>query len=202
MPHHRQDGTQTVDEGCLVLEQSGGTEKVWALPDAGTGGWQLPRWQIAPTAAMRSTTTSAWDASNVIGDLQEFVQRDLGLQLPWMSWIADSKVAGALPHQERLCRVYGHLLDGRCGVEPASHLGSLMNQAGCFVDPTKLEAAEERGWVRQWVQQVDSSDRPVKRGIGVARETAFSYGHQGKAWGTYRVGAFTEDGLPAPNPLA
>eukprot|EP01044_Picomonas_judraskeda_P017342 COSAG03_NODE_3242_length_2127_cov_2.754438_2_plen_285_part_00 len=203
MPYHRKDGTQTVDEGCLVLEQAG-TKKVWAARSGEAGGWQLPRWQIVPSAAMASKTTAAWDASNVIGELQQAVRSELGVQASWMSWIADSKrldasTGTAAAPQERLCRVYGHLLARGDAVPFDSGAPS---RGGRFIDPTELASAEERGWVRQWVLQVDGSGRPVKRGIGVAKETMFSYGHEGKAWGTYRVGAFDSDGLPAPNPLA
>jgi hypothetical protein len=203
MPYHRKDGTQTVDEGCLVLEQAG-TKKVWAARSGEAGGWQLPRWQIVPSAAMASKTTAAWDASNVIGELQQAVRSELGVQASWMSWIADSKrldasTGTAAAPQERLCRVYGHLLAPGDAVPFDSGAPS---RGGRFIDPTELASAEERGWVRQWVLQVDGSGRPVKRGIGVAKETMFSYGHQGKAWGTYRVGAFDSDGLPVPNPLA
>eukprot|EP01043_Picozoa_sp_COSAG02_P018573 COSAG02_NODE_870_length_16337_cov_45.593608_13_plen_494_part_00 len=200
MPHHRHDGTQTVDEGCLVLEQAG-TNKIWAIPRA-AGEWQLPRWQIAPNVAMSSVTTAAWDASNIIGDLQQAVLHDHNVQVSWMSWITDSKgvvAAGrvdAVP-QERLCRVYGHLLDKEVEMS-----GSLRSPGAQFVDPEELAIGYERNWVRQWMLQVDCFDRPVKRGIGVAKDTTFSYGHEGKAWGKYRVGEFGEDGLPAPNSLA
>ena len=164
--------------------------------------WSVPRWQIAPNVAMSSLTTAAWDASNIIGELQQAAMRDLNVRVSWMSWIADSKAIGsagrvdAIP-QERLCRVYGHLLDK--GVEIP---GSSLLSPGQFVDPAELAREQERNWVRQWMLQVDCFDRPVKRGIGVAKDTTFSYGHEGKAWGTYRVGEFGEDGLPAPNSLA
>ena len=183
MPFHRRDGTQTVDEGCLIIEQAG-TKRVWAVPGVGSGRWQLPRWQIQPTAAMCSTTTAAWDASNIIGELQQNVRRDLSVQASWMSWIADSKkldrTASNVP-EERLCRVYGHLL-AQGDAEPCDQSGSLLVSGGRFIDPTELELVEERSWVRQWVLQVDSSERPVKRGIGVAKDTLFSYGNPGKAW--------------------
>jgi ectoine hydroxylase-related dioxygenase (phytanoyl-CoA dioxygenase family) len=72
MPYHREDGTQRIDQGTLVLEDAE-THRVWAV--GGGGGWQLPRWDIEPTAAMCSTTTAAWDSSNIIGELQAFALR-------------------------------------------------------------------------------------------------------------------------------
>ena len=192
MPYHRKDGTQIIDEARLVLEDSGAENKVWAVQSStGTGGWELPRWEISPTAAMVGTTTSAWDASNVIGDIQELALQDLSVQLPWLSWIADSKTDEG---GERLCRVYGHLLSKGDPIPAVD--------AGRFIDPVELHALAEREWVRQWVEEIDSAGRPVRRGLGVAKETMFSYGNPGKERGTYRVGVFGEDGLPVPNPLA
>lgn len=82
MPYHREDGTQTVDEARLVLEDAA-SKKLWAVRSS-SGGWQLPRWEISPTEAMVSTTTTAWDASNVIGDVQALALEDLSVQLAWL----------------------------------------------------------------------------------------------------------------------
>lgn len=97
---------------------------------------------------------------------------------------------------EQLCRVYGHLL-GNGDAMPA-------DTAGQFVDPVELHAVEEREWVRQWVEQIDSVGRPVRRGIGVAKDISLDgwyYGNPGESRGTYRVGEF-ENGMPVRNPLA
>ena len=191
MPYHRQDGSQIVDEGRLVLEHEH-TNTVWAVPcGSDAAGWRLPHWKIVQSNDMVSATTAAWDAGNIIGELQTLAYEDFGVLLPWMSWIADSKQRCASQGtSENLCRVYGHLLN------PGD---SLPARGGMFVDPTALPAAE-REWVRQWVEQIDSRGRSVRRGIGVPRHTTFSYDRPGKQAGTYRVGAF-ERGKPALNLL-
>ena len=189
MPYTRADGTQTVDTARLVLEHSSGDGSVWAVREPSDGGWRwrLPSFAIEPFEAMRSETTSAWDASNVIGEVQEMAREELGLELPWLSWIADEKAQSGSA-AEQLCRVYGHVL---------GEGAPLPSAAGEFVPAEKLPA-EEAEQVRCWVDSVDGRGRAVRRGYGVARDMGGAIEQLKEtgaaSGGTFRVGEFP---LPA-----
>lgn len=189
LPHHRADGTQTIDSVCLVLEEHGGG-RVWAVQRPGDGGWCLPTFDIASSAQMQARDTSAWDSSNVIGEVLAAVKEALGLELGWLSWIADEKTIGSPRDTEHLQRVYGHTM-------PAGWTST----TGGFVDLMGVPSGS-RTWIKCWQRSEDRSGKSVRRGLGLARDgVGQGYNSEGVAEGKYRVAPFAGP-LPPPNPLA
>ena len=81
----------------LLIEDSSSQEPKFLLHrDAETQSWALPGgegWEEAELVG--------WDVGARIGSLQALVQTQLGLEVPWMSYIKDVEEA------ESICRVYG-----------------------------------------------------------------------------------------------
>jgi hypothetical protein len=212
LPHTRDDATQTVDGAVLVLESSAtDSDAVWAVQGSG-GEWRLPRWALEQSANMTATTTAAWDASNVIGEVLAKAEPLLNnVKLGWLSFIADSRHTETTaacssssrgPAKQFLTRVYGHTL---LAEHTAAAKKGLERSDGAFVTPALLARSEERGWVQQWQESVDAQGRVVRRGVGMPRDVAddMRYNHAGNGKrGHYRVGVFGEDGRPVHNPLA
>ena len=112
LPYHRTDSEYAavrevpvggVDEGQLLIEDIEG--RVLVMGD-GSGGWILPRY-----AAAEDETAGILDVCNVMGSVLSQARAQLGLLLPWLSWLQD--VTGPSPDGragEWRCRVYGHRL--------------------------------------------------------------------------------------------
>jgi hypothetical protein len=90
LPHY---GTE-LRSGRVLVEQS----DEFLLLDEGDG-WTLPGGSVA-------TRDEGSGLSNCIGALQETCRAQLGLDLPWMSYIGDFATA------DGLCRVYAHQSSG------------------------------------------------------------------------------------------
>eukprot|EP01052_Picozoa_sp_SAG31_P012226 SAG31_NODE_709_length_12683_cov_17.695248_5_plen_191_part_00 len=174
---------------------------VWAVPSSTVAGkgWKLPQLKIKTTPAMTASTTAAWDASNVIGDVLDWAERSLGgARLGWLSWIGDHKTSATSGksdvREERICRVYGHSLSTRV----------VSVQDGKFIEAKELQSHVEARWVAMWQQSTDEAGRIVRRGIGVPRDSPDVMGYNragsGQA-GCYVVGNFDAAGYPAKNLL-
>ena len=64
--------------------------------DADTGAWELPG-----GAGWEEEKLVGWDVGARIGSLQALVHSQLGLEVPWMSYLED------LEQEDGWCRVYG-----------------------------------------------------------------------------------------------
>ena len=81
----------------LLLECPSGDESRFLLRrDADTDRWELPG-----GAGWEEQELVGWDVGARIGSLQALVNSQLGLEVPWMSYIED------IAQEEGACRVYG-----------------------------------------------------------------------------------------------
>ena len=87
----------------LLIESASSQESMFLLlHDAATDRWQLPGGE-----AWEEEELVGWDVGARIGSLQTLVQTQLGVDLPWMSYIAD------VEEEKGVCRVYGYLDEDR-----------------------------------------------------------------------------------------
>ncbi|MEM7363296.1 MAG: phytanoyl-CoA dioxygenase family protein, partial [Pseudomonadota bacterium] len=101
VPHHRDDGRYAavrsdsedltgpvggVDEGQLLIEDA---EDRLLLLGNETEGWQLPRFD-----ANEDDTAGILDVCNVMGSVKNAARDQLGLLVPWMSWLEDTTTQG------------------------------------------------------------------------------------------------------------
>lgn len=209
VPYHRGDGKFAalrdtpvggVDEALLLIEDS--DERILVL------GNDADRWQLPKYAASEDPTAGILDVCNVMGSVVSQAQEQLGLQLPWLSWLADvtgSEEAGGT--DEWRSRVFGHRLE-----TPAPEIASGPDQTveHRWLSLEELEEAEAAGsldagsdvikWLHMWQNQEDEDGRPVTRSYGVPTTHVdyFTYNRNGNPQGSYRVGEFEPDGRPAP----
>jgi ectoine hydroxylase-related dioxygenase (phytanoyl-CoA dioxygenase family) len=209
VPYHRGDGRFAalrdepvggIDEARVLIEDS--DEKVLVLGND-TDGWQLPGF-----AAAEDETAGILDVCNVMGSVVTQAREQLGLQLPWLSWLVDLADTGENGDTaEWRCRIYGHRLQAAA---PALDPETDTPPAYRWMSADELEEANsadllERGdevlqWLRMWQKEEDEEGRPVTRSFGVptTHVAYFTYNQNGNPEGTYRIGEFDEDGLPAP----
>ena len=92
----------------LVLERRDQGNSQALLRGSDEKGWTLPGGLIDEhrNRALEAGLDGAWDSGNLIGALGELCLEQLGIELPWMSYVAD--------HEEdnHLCRIYGATLTG------------------------------------------------------------------------------------------
>jgi hypothetical protein len=200
LPYHRGDGQYAavrdvpvggVDEGRLLIEDREG--RVLVLGD-GAGGWALPRY-----AAAEDESAGILDVCNVMGSVLKQARAELGLPLPWLSWLQD--VAVARPDGEAgewRCRVYGHRLN-----DAAPEIGGAHRWlAAADLEAVTLEdGASVRKWLRMWQEQEDEEGRAVTRSFGLPTTDVeyYNYNGGGNPQGTYRIGVFDSEGRP-PRP--
>lgn len=79
----------------LILDHGGR-----ALLVADGGRWTLPGGEARQIDVIRD-----WDLGNVIACLEQLTATQLGIEIDWMTYVAD------FPEGEGLCRVYAHQLD-------------------------------------------------------------------------------------------
>ena len=211
VPYHRGDGKYAavrdgpvggIDEARLLIEDCEG--RVLVLRD-GADGWALPRF-----AAAEDESAGILDVCNVMGSVIAQARQQLGVRLPWMSWLLD--IPGAAPSGgagEWRCRVYGHRL---LSAEPelVGESGELPEHS--WMSATDLKeagsagqfecAGEERQWLRMWQEEEDKEGRAVTRSFGVPSTDAkdYLYNRGGNPQGNYRIGVFDSEGRPTPPP--
>ncbi len=209
VPYHRGDGRYAairdepvggVDEGRLLIEDS--DEKVLVLGND-TDGWRLPKY-----AASEDASAGILDACNVMGSVLTQARDQLGLPLPWLSWLAD--LADPAPDGDTAqwrCRVYGHRLPTAA---PALDTEEQLTGQHRWMSADELAGVNsagllERGadvlkWLRMWQHEEDEDGNPVTRGYGVPTTDVayYSYNRNGNPEGTYRIGDFGQDGRPVP----
>jgi hypothetical protein len=209
VPYHRGDGRYAairdepvggVDEGRLLIEDS--EEKVLVLGND-TDGWRLPKY-----AAAEDATAGILDVCNVMGSVTGQAREQLGLQLPWLSWLAD--LADPAPDggaDQWRCRVYGHrlpvaarALDTVKDLTGQYRWMSADDLAGANAAGLLERGAEVLEWLRMWQREEDADGLPVTRSYGVPTTDVahYSYNRNGNPAGTYRVGVFDDHGRPVP----
>ena len=206
VPYHRNDGryaaieekpVNCIEEGQVLVEDIEG--KILLLRH-GANGLRLPKFDAA-----EDTTAGILDACNVMGSIMQGAEEQLGLKLPWLSWLADlSSNAKEVDGGEWRCRVYGHRLK-----DVASPLTQPSDQYA-WMTADQLEEAHLAGqlmdgadtlkWLQMWQNEEDEDGRPVTRSFGVptTHVAYFKYNGNGNPDGTYIVGRFDEDGVPLP----
>eukprot|EP01043_Picozoa_sp_COSAG02_P001760 COSAG02_NODE_38_length_48090_cov_107.207060_7_plen_389_part_00 len=182
------EGMQTIGRTALLLEDQTGRVLLQRKDETdGSNHWGLPSCEVTETKG------GYMDNSNVIGQLSDFASSAFGLELRWMSWIADNKIqqqSGA-QHPYQVERVYAHQL-GRPGT----------NQSGNVLVDAKAELAKQRPdlrwfsleelrnmdaktfaaggmeaqWVRMWQCEEDEDGQPVRRGYGFPLSTGGKFG--------------------------
>ena len=207
VPYHRGDGQYAalrdgpvggIDEARLLIEDS--EEKVLVL-GSDNNGWQLPQF-----AAAEDASAGILDVCNVMGSVITQTRDQLGLHLPWLSWLIDvNDVAPDGGAGEWRCRVYGHRLR-----DAAPELDSESDLTHQYRWMSAEELAEVNSaellkcgagtldWLRMWQKQEDEDGRPVTRSFGVPSTDVahYSYNQNGNPQGTYRIGEFDQDGRP------
>ncbi len=205
LPYHRGDGEYAevrdvpvggVDEGRLLIEDSEG--RVLVLGD-GAGGWALPRY-----AAAEDETASILDVCNVMGSVLNQARAQLGLPLPWLSWLQD--VASVAPDGgagEWRSRVYGHHLHSAAPEISGEHRWLAAADLEAAAAAGQLEdGGEVRKWLRMWQEEEDEEGRAVTRSFGLPTTDVeyYSYNKGGNPQGNYRIGVFDSEGRLTPPP--
>ena len=205
LPYHRGDGKFAavrdvpvggIDEGRLLIENS--EDRVLVLGD-GAGNWALPRY-----AAEEDPSASILDVCNVMGSVLKQARDQLGLPLPWLSWLQD--IAGKTPDggaDEWRCRVYGHRLNGTGPDISLEHRWLTAIDLETTAAAGQLEDGEEvRKWLRMWQEEEDEEGRAVTRSFGLPTTDVeyYSYNKGGNPQGNYRIGIFDNEGRPTPPP--
>ena len=212
VPYHRNDGKCAavrgqpvggVDEAQLVIEDRDG--RVLLLKDD-ESRWSLPRF-----ATEEDDSASILDVCNVMGSVLRLARAQLGLALPWLSWLVDIPGDDPGGDGEWRCRVYGHRLSN-AEPEVVGEDGGTVAHRWMTLRETEEEAARRRlgdgadivKCLRMWQEQTDEEGRAVTRSFGVPTTHVqhFRYNYRGNAAGTYRIGVFDEEGLPSPRPSA
>jgi hypothetical protein len=80
----------------LVERENGETSQFLLVRDEETGKWELPGGK-----GWEEEEGVGWDVGARIGSLQTLVKKQLGLDVPWMSYIED------VERDEGICRLYG-----------------------------------------------------------------------------------------------
>lgn len=214
VPYHRNDGkyaavrTKPVDcieEARLLIEDS--EEKVLVL------GSDADDWRLPSFAAAEDETAGILDTCNVMGSVTAQARDRLGLQLPWLSWLADiardaaEDDPDAKAGEERgdwRCRVYGHrLADAAPSIDGGGHRWMSADELADAKGADRLEDGEAvLHWLHMWQHEQDEDGNPVTRSFGVPTTDVdyFTYNHNraGVADGPTRVGEFEESGRPVP----
>ena len=207
VPYHRGDGQYAavrdvavggVDEAQLVIEDS--NEKLLVLGNE-TDGWQLPRFPAA-----EDETAGILDVCNVMGSVISQAREQLGVKLPWLSWLVDlTNENPDSESEEWRCRIYGHRLQTAALTITANDDATGQPR---WMSADELEAAHSADllksgsdilkWLRMWQNEEDEDGRPVTRSFGVPSTDVqyFTYNINGNTEGTYRVGVFDENGQP------
>ena len=211
VPYHRGDGKHAalrdtpvggVDEARLLIEDSEGN--VLVLRD-GADGWALPKY-----AAAEDESASILDLCNVMGSVLTQARAQLGLPLPWLSWLLDLPSAASNGESgEWCCRVYGHHLPntapelvGHNGATPEHRWMSAANLDEA-VAAGQLDCGEEvPKWLRMWQEEKDEDGRAVTRSFGLPTTDVqyYSYNRGNNPQGHYRIGMFDSEGRPTPPP--
>jgi hypothetical protein len=209
IPYHRGDGRYAalrdgpvggIDEARLLIE--GCDEKVLVIGND-TDGWRLPKF-----AAAEDPTAGILDVCNVMGSVVAEAREQLGLHMPWLSWLVDlAEQSDDDETGEWRCRVYGHRLQT---AGPALDASSDAGDQHRWMSADELEevnsadaldrGAEVLHWLRMWQNQEDEEGSTVTRSYGVPTTHVeyFKYNGNGNVEGTYRVGEFDQDGRPVP----
>ena len=204
VPYHRSDGrfaairgisVDCTEEGQVLIEDVDG--KVLVLGDD-ADNWHLPKFQ-----ATEDPTAGILDTCNVMGSIIENAHQQLGLTLPWLSWLDDtSGTTDEVNASEWRCRVYGHRLNS------SSPTLNVSDDKYAWLSPDDLEEAHNIGtlsegenvlkWLSMWQNSEDKQGNLVTRSFGVPTTHVryFSYNSNGNTEGTYRVGEFNENGEP------
>ncbi|MDP6873747.1 MAG: phytanoyl-CoA dioxygenase family protein [Alphaproteobacteria bacterium] len=207
VPYHRGDGRYAavrdepvggIDEARVLIEDS--EEKLLVVGNE-SNGWRLPAF-----AAAEDATASILDVCNVMGSVVTQASAQLGVQLPWLSWLDDFRGLGDHDGKDECrCRVYGHRLPTAA---PELKLASGLEQQYRWMSAEDLEQADAAGllengpevlhWLRMWQQEEDENGQPVTRSFGVPSTHVeyFTYNQNGNPKGIYRIGEFDEGGLP------
>ena len=203
VPYHRNDGrcaaiqekpVDCIEDGMLLIEDSRGNVLVLGNDN---DGWRLPKF-----TAKEDATAGILDACNVMGSVVEGARNQLGLNLPWLSWLADlSGPAEVEMDNEWRCRVYGHRLETKT---PVLEMADGYRWMSCgTLEESASNGLLEQGtdvlqWLHMWQNEEDEDGNAVTRSFGVPTTHVqyFKYNGNGNPQGTYRVGEFDEDGLP------
>ena len=209
VPHHRDDGRYAavrsetedltgpvggVDRGQLLIENA--DDRLLLLGND-TDGWRLPKFE-----ASEDETASILDVCNVMGSVKAKALEELGLLLPWMSWLSDTIADGTDNANQVRCRTYGHRLNERAPVltGPATKAGYqwfAADEVSSIAAASLLEDAEQvLQWLSMWQHEEDEEGNPVMRSYGLPTTDVqyLRYNGNGNAPGHYRVGEFDEQG--------
>jgi hypothetical protein len=224
VPYHRSDGQYAalrdepvggVDEAELLIEDS--EEKVLVLGND-ADGWRLPKF-----LAKEDSSAGILDVCNVMGSVLAQTRDQLGLQLPWLSWLADlvdserdcetrdgdtrDSDTGNDKIGEWRCRVYGHCLQA---VAPEVKTAEDSSRQHCWMSADKLDDVNSAGlldhggdvlkWLRMWQNEEDENGHPITRSFGLPTTDVeyYSYNRNGNPEGAFLMGEFDENGRPGP----
>ena len=207
VPHHRGDGQYAalrdgpvggVDEARLLVEDC--DENVLVLGND-ANGWRIPKF-----AAAEDASAGILDVCNVVGSVVTQTRDQLGLQLPWLSWLVDlTNLAQDDGTGQSRCRVFGHRLRSA-----APELNSV-NELTCqhrWMSVDELKGVNTSGllecgggvlkWLHMWQKEEDEDGRPITRSFGLPSTDVeyYSYNRNGNPKGTYLIGEFDDNGRP------
>jgi ectoine hydroxylase-related dioxygenase (phytanoyl-CoA dioxygenase family) len=228
VPYHRRDGQYAalrdepvggVDEAELLIEDS--EERVLVLGND-ADGWRLPKF-----LATEDSTAGILDVCNVMGSVLAQTHDQLGLQLPWLSWLADLVDSGrdgdtrdgdARDSDTRdgdtgddkigewRRRVYGHCLQTAA---PEIKTAADSSRQHRWMSADELDGVHSDGlldhgadvleWLRMWQNEEDETGRPITRSFGLPTTDVahYSYNRNGNPEGAFLIGEFDENGRPA-----
>ena len=215
VPYHRDDGQYAalrdepvggVDEGQLLIEDS--DENLLVLGND-ADGWRIPRFEAAEDAS-----AGILDVCNVMGSVVTQTRDQLGLDLPWLSWLADLsgvKQDGDTGQDAETelwrCRVYGHRLQTAAPAIKAASDSTRQHRWVSVEELDELNSARQLEcgsdvlkWLHMWQNEEDEDGRPITRSFGLPTTDVeyYSYNRNGNPKGTFLIGEFDDNGRPAP----
>lgn len=206
IPHHRADGQYAamrdgpvggVDEGQVLVEDADGRVLLVRAEDY---TWRLPVFEAA-----EDESAGILDVCNVMGSVLSGVNEQLGLQLPWLSWLQDQTAPGEGEASETRRRVYGHQLVTSAPSVEGEHVWMTAEELAEARTEGALEDGEQvLKWLHMWQQEEDADGNTVVRSYGVPSTHVkyFRYNGNGNEPGVYRMGEFDEDGKPKADQAA
>ena len=123
------------------------------------------------------------DAGNVIGTMMKYLERELKVSVPYLSWIIDSyeNPDGKMSTNEiindfydKLCRVYGYRLTEK-EEEKMVKLDMLGKYSWQSIEGilasshSVLQYEKQRQWVHMWINSCDANGEHVHNGLGWSR---------------------------------
>eukprot|EP01050_Picozoa_sp_SAG11_P024583 SAG11_NODE_5280_length_1607_cov_2.866711_1_plen_523_part_01 len=145
-----------IEQGRLLIEDARGAEGRVLLVPTGAAGGRTSAWGLPVCAASDDPKASILDVCNVVGSVTRFAAAELGLRLPWLSWLRDLPATVTAPagggsrsrprrlQSEQRCRVFAHrITDQDAWAAPDSPASTAATAAAAAARGIRWVSADE-----------------------------------------------------------